>query len=171
MKNTSLKAVLAMIVLFCSVSITQAQSDAELKQKIEKINKDMAKAMIDGNFDANMAYYSPDVISMPANQKMLNGINEIKKSHDEMVKEGWKFKDFKTEIKEVSSHGDIVTEIGTYQAAFTMQGMEKELKDEGKYLTLWEKQADGSLRVKAEIWNSDKNPMDDRMAAGDNEDE
>jgi ketosteroid isomerase-like protein len=33
------------------------------------------------------------------------------------------------------------------------------MEDTGKYLTLWEKQADGSLKIKVETWNTDKNPM------------
>jgi hypothetical protein len=40
-----------------------------------------------------------------------------------------------------------------------MPGMEKPMDDRGKYLTIWEKQKDGSLKVKIETWNSDINPM------------
>jgi len=32
------------------------------------------------------------------------------------------------------------------------------MEDHGKYLTIWEKQKDGSLKVKVETWNSDVNP-------------
>ena len=40
-----------------------------------------------------------------------------------------------------------------------MPGVPNDVVEEGKYLTVWEKQADGSLKVKLETWNSDTNPM------------
>ena len=46
-----------------------------------------------------------------------------------------------------------------------MPGMEKPMDDHGKYLTIWEKQKDGSLKTKIEIWNSDVNPMSMMPAA------
>ena len=41
----------------------------------------------------------------------------------------------------------------------TMPNMDKPMEDHGKYLTIWEKQKDGSLKVKVETWNSDVDPM------------
>jgi ketosteroid isomerase-like protein len=35
------------------------------------------------------------------------------------------------------------------------------INDNGKYMTVWEKQSDGSWKVKAETWNSDNNPWAD----------
>jgi ketosteroid isomerase-like protein len=32
------------------------------------------------------------------------------------------------------------------------------MDDHGKYLTIWEKQKDGSLKIKIETWNSDVDP-------------
>jgi ketosteroid isomerase-like protein len=33
------------------------------------------------------------------------------------------------------------------------------MQDAGKYLTIWEQQSDGSLKVKLEMWNADSYPM------------
>jgi ketosteroid isomerase-like protein len=40
------------------------------------------------------------------------------------------------------------------------------MEDHGKYLTVWEKQKDGSLKVKVETWNSDVDPMSQMNQAG-----
>jgi len=40
-----------------------------------------------------------------------------------------------------------------------MPNMDKPMDDYGKYLTVWEKQKDGSLKIKIETWNSDVDPM------------
>jgi ketosteroid isomerase-like protein len=56
-------------------------------------------------------------------------------------------------------NGNLIHEIGTYKINASMPGMEKPIDDHGKYLTVWEKQKDGSLKVKIEMWNSDVDPM------------
>ena len=53
----------------------------------------------------------------------------------------------------------MITEIGTYKMNRSMPGMDKPMDDHGKYLTIWEKQKDGSLKIKVETWNSDVDPM------------
>jgi ketosteroid isomerase-like protein len=37
--------------------------------------------------------------------------------------------------------------------------MANEMKDHGKYLNVWQKQSDGSWKLRADTWNSDVNPM------------
>jgi ketosteroid isomerase-like protein len=52
-----------------------------------------------------------------------------------------------------------IAEIGTYKMSFTMEGMSGEMTDTGKYLTIWEQQPDGSLKIALEMWNTDNFPM------------
>jgi hypothetical protein len=33
-----------------------------------------------------------------------------------------------------------------------------EWADQGKYITIWEEQPDGSMKIKVETWNTDTNP-------------
>jgi hypothetical protein len=40
-----------------------------------------------------------------------------------------------------------------------MAGMPGEIEDAGKYLTIYERDADGALKIKVETWNTDVNPM------------
>jgi hypothetical protein len=46
--------------------------------------------------------------------------------------------------------GNLITEIGTYKISGSMPGMDKSMDDHGKYLTIREKQKDGSLKIKVE---------------------
>lgn len=163
MKNLT-RTVAVCIALFAFAFVSTAQTETELKSQIEKMNKEMAQAMLDGNYEQNLVYYDEDIISLPNNDKMLNGIEEVKKMNEEMKKSGWKVTEYTTETKSVKSHGDMVTEIGTYKIAFKAPETDKPVKDEGKYITIWEKQADGSLKVVTEMWNTDMS-MQDQMAA------
>lgn len=133
-----------------------AQSDAELKQMIESNNKMIGDAILAGDNEKALSLYAEDAVQLPNNAKMLNGLSEIRKDQEESMKEGWKVKQYSTNVHTVESHGDIVTEIGSYQIGVQKDGTNELVRREGKYVCLWEKQADGSLKLKTEIWNHDQ---------------
>ncbi|HEX3007031.1 MAG TPA: DUF4440 domain-containing protein, partial [Bacteroidales bacterium] len=149
----------AMLLCFLFAGINAfSQTDEAMKQKIESLNKQMAKSMVEGNYDAAVSFYASDAISMPNNSQMLKGVEAIKSSNEMMKQSGAKFKTFETKTTEVRSCGTQFIEIGTYTMSMTIPGMQNDYQDHGKYLTIWEKQSDGSLKIKVEMWNTDVNP-------------
>ena len=152
-------------ILFISVMRVNgfSQTDQELKQKIEGINKELAKAMIEGDFSRSLKYYSNDAITMPNNAKMVQGIEEISRSNEAMIKSGIKMKSFEATTLQVKSCGNLVTEIGNYKLSMILPGAPNDYEDIGKYLTIWEKQDDGSLKIKIEMWNTDVSPVPGTM--------
>lgn len=64
-------------------------------------------------------------------------------------------KDLKFSWKPTSAmaSGNLGFSSGTYELSFTDNG--KPVKDKGKYVTVWQKQADGSWKVIRDIENSD----------------
>lgn len=162
MKKVNIRRSVVMIIAMFTTIITygQQQSAMDYQSKIDEINKEMAKNMIEGNIEKNLSMYTNDAISMPSNQPMQEGIEAIRKGAEEMAKAGVKFSSFEPTIKKVIPEGNLITEIGTYKTKLTIPGMDQPVEDHGKYLTIWEKQPDGSLKVKVETWNSDMNPME-----------
>ncbi len=136
-----------------------SQSAADYKAKIEKINKEMVQNMLQGDIEKNLALYTADAISLPSYEPMHEGIAAIRKASEEMIKSGFKCNSFEPTTLKVLVNGNTITEIGTYKINMTIPGMDKPIDDQGKYLTIWEKQSDGSLKIKVETWNSDVNPM------------
>lgn len=161
--KTILSVLLAVLIVCLTSENVLSQTDQELKQKIEGINKELAKAMVEGDFSKSLKYYSTDAITMPNNSEMVQGIDEIKKSNEAMIQSGIKMKNFEATTLQVKSCGAQVTEIGTYKLSMTIPGMPNDYEDHGKYLTIWEKQADGSLKIKIEMWNTDVSPMTGTM--------
>lgn len=127
--------------------------------KIQKINNEMSQALVAGNSEKSMSYYASDAISMPNGSPMVEGIDAIRKSNEDMMQSGMKINSFVFTTKQVKTCGNMITEIGTYKGSFTGPNMQQPVEDHGKYLTIWEKQPDGSLKIKAEIWNTDTRPM------------
>lgn len=159
MKTTSLKSACLLFVVLFTASIAFSQTNEEYKAKIEKMNKEMTKYMLEGNSEMNLSLYAPDAISMPSYEPMHEGIAAIRKANEEMMKSGWKCTSFEPKTLKVMVDGNLITEIGTYKISMSMAGMEKPMDDHGKYLTIYEKQKDGSLKIKIETWNTDVNPM------------
>jgi ketosteroid isomerase-like protein len=159
MKTSLNKSGMTMALLACVALSAFSQSIDELKAKIIKNNQQMVQAMLEGNSQKSLSFYTADAVSMPSYQKMVQGIDAIKKSNEEMMASGMKVKSFEMNTVMVNSYGNVISEIGTYKMSMTMPGMADPMEDQGKYLTLWEKQADGSLKIKVETWNTDINPM------------
>jgi ketosteroid isomerase-like protein len=157
MKTISVIVSLMMLSIF---TVFGQQSARDYQSAIEDLNKQIADAMINGNTEESLSFFTDDVISMPNYGPMLQGIDELRKANEDMDKSGVKIISFKPVITKVIPSGDQVTEIGTYKISMTLPGSDEPVEDHGKYLNIWERQSDGSLKIKVETWNSDTDPME-----------
>jgi len=156
------RSVVMIVALLAAITTYSQQSAKDYQLKIENLNKEMTKNMLEGNLEKSLSMYTADAISMPSNEPMREGIAAIRKSGEDMAKMDMKVTMFEPTTLKVIPDGKLITEIGTYKIKLTVPGMDQPVEDHGKYLTLWEKQTDGSLKVKVEIWNSDVNPMEQK---------
>lgn len=158
------------VLLFAGIMITLAasaqQSARDYESQIEGLNKEMVQYMIAGDTEKTLSLYAEDAISLPSNEPLLQGKSQIRESIERMKQSGAKITSFAPVIVKVIPEGNLVTEIGTYKMSLSIPGMDQMISDEGKYLTIWEKQADGSLKIKVETWNSDLNPMEQAAGMG-----
>ncbi len=136
-----------------------SQSAADYKAKIEALNRQMARDMIAGDNEKLLSLYTDDAISLPSYAPIRQGIAAIREASAEEAKTGVRYTSFVPTTLKVTVNGNLITEIGTYTIGMTMPNEPKPMEDHGKYLTIWEKQNDGSLKVKVETWNSDVNPV------------
>jgi ketosteroid isomerase-like protein len=152
--------VVIMMLLLSGLVVFGQQSARDYQNAIEDLNKEIVNAMISGNTEKSLSFFTDDVISMPNYGPMLQGIDEVRKANEDMGKSGVKIISFKPVITKVIPNGDQVTEIGTYKISMTLPGSDEPVEDHGKYLNIWERQSDGSLKIKVETWNSDSDPME-----------
>jgi ketosteroid isomerase-like protein len=161
------------IILFAilfSASLINAQDNADLQKQVQKLNNEMAKLMLSGDEDAMWGYYSEEVISMPSYQPMMRGIDACKESSAQMMESGMEITAFETVNTDLLVSGDFVVDIGTYNITMRVPGMgDQPWNDNGKYMTIWEMQDDGSLLVVAETWNTDNNPWTQMQEMGEEE--
>lgn len=159
MKASINKALFYLTIFILSASGIYAQeSNQELKQKFQKMNNEFTKAILNENNDAILAMYVDDAISLPSYEPMIKGKSAMKKKMEMDENSGFKMTDFKLTTMEVFNSGDYAYEVGSYELSMEAEGAPESWTDNGKYLTVYEKQADGSWKVKAETWNTNNNP-------------
>ena len=166
-----MKKILLITIISIISSVTLlAQNAEDIKLKIEQINKVYSKAMIENDLKKMMSLYTDDVISLPSYQPIIRGIEKIRELSDMQFNSGWKTNQFDLNTTDVFVSGNLVIEIGTYD--MQMSGPDvPEWSDYGKYITIWEIQKDGSLKIKIETWNPDSYPFDQGEAANEEEQE
>lgn len=150
-----------LFALIFTASLINAQDTAELKKKIQEMNDKAAEMMVSNDEAGMWTNYSEDVISMPSYEPMLRGIEACKQSYKKMTEAGMKMTAFKSVVTDVIDAGNYIIDIGSYKISMSMPGMDMPWDDHGKYMTIWEKQDDGSLKVKVETWNTDVNPWEE----------
>jgi uncharacterized protein (TIGR02246 family) len=162
-----------MVVFIFSALNLQAQNNnwSQMKKNFEKMNDKFGKALIDGDYNTIASFYTDDAISLPSYEPMWRGKNAIKEGNKKDFNSGIKYHSFKGKTTDVFGSGDIVYELGTYDISFTTPTMKTAMDDHGKYLNVWQKQSDGSWKLKADTWNSDVNPMSMNQAGAKSKDD
>jgi len=130
----------------------------ELKNQVREISDITMKANMEGDSETLFSYYTDDVVSMPNYGPIIKGKDSLNEQYNQTREAGLIVHSMSSFILDIYDCGDIVVETGTYGISLTLPDMTFPVTDAGKYMTLYKKQPDGSLKIKAEIWNTDTNP-------------
>ena len=158
--------VIAAVVLSCAIAVVGAQKPAPAAAKpaagdraaaaqaaIEKANAAFVEAMKRSDAAAAASNYAADAIVMMPNAPAMRGTAAITAGISAMMKD-MTITVFVPKTDSVIVAGDLAVETGSVQ--ITMQPKTgPEMKDTGKYLTVWKHQADGSWKIIRDINNSD----------------
>jgi ketosteroid isomerase-like protein len=155
-----LKSLVALGLALAMASAVSAQPAGDLMQEVTAIGDALEEAMVEGDVDSMVAIYAQDAISLPNYGPRLDGITAIRRNFEAMEAAGTKIRSFETSPSDVWESGDQVIEIGTFAISMEMPGMPEPVQDQGKYLTVYIRDAEGKLKIKTDIWNSDLNPME-----------
>lgn len=104
--------------------------------------------------DQFVSYYAPDAVVMPPNEPVATSPDAIKKAIAGFMATPGLTMTFQSTSVSVAKSGDLAYSVGTYDASATGPDG-KPAQDKGKYATVWKKQADGSWKAVADIFNTD----------------
>lgn len=137
----------------CAHTDTQRQDD--LKVKVETTGRKAETAFLAGDVDAMLQYYTEDILSMPESYPMVKGKEDLRRKTEAILSSGIWFKSLESTTLDVKTGGRYVYEIGTFHQAVILPGTNEPTESSGKYVTIWELQPNGDLKIAVEIYNSD----------------
>jgi uncharacterized protein (TIGR02246 family) len=149
---------LACVALFalttaCSRNVPSSQNaDVAAVRSVEAA---WVKDIATKDVDKYVSYYSDDASVLLPNQMMIAGKDNIKAALKPMLADPNFALTFQSTRGEASKSGDFVYVIGTYSMTTSSPRDQKPVTDQGKYLTVFKKQADGSWKAVADMVNSD----------------
>lgn len=157
---------LASIVVAAVVSVSCAQPTKEpaaptldpaaVKADIEATNARFVDAFKKGDKSTMMANYASDAVVMMPGAPASQGSAEVEKVFTDFLAQ-FALKEIHVVTVDVLVAGDLAVETGTYSWTLTPK-KGPDVTDNGKYLTVWKHQADGSWKIVRDINNSDLPP-------------
>lgn len=157
----ALRCVVALSIVFALAAAASAeQHENALMKEVEAVGDALVEAMLAGDVERMLGMYTDDAISLPNFGPRMDGVEAFRQHHQEMTAAGMKILSFDSNPTEVWEAGDQVIEIGTFTIALEMPGAADPIHDKGKYMTVYVRDAAGALKIKAETWNTDMNPME-----------
>jgi ketosteroid isomerase-like protein len=161
MKNLHFKTVLFVLILVLAGTQINAQKESDkLKTEIKALNDKLVKAALEDDMETTANFYTDNLIQMPNYSPMIRGKKMMMEKSAEEKKAGYKMLSMNLNPDEVYPDKQYVIEIGHYVIKMQIPNMTEPVSDNGKYVTIWERQKDGSLKIFIDTWNTDVNPME-----------
>jgi uncharacterized protein (TIGR02246 family) len=130
-------------------------SEADLRA-IDRVREALVAALNQGNVDAWARVFSEDAVQMPPNAPANVGRARIR-TWSQAFLDAFRA-EFALEVAEVRVAADWAFERGTYRIRVTPRAGGEAFQDTGKYIAIYQMQADGAWLMARDIWNSDNPP-------------
>ena len=141
-------------LLSLTTACLASAADTKIEQALRDLDAQWSAAAGAKDLDKTVSYYSAEAIVMPPNASAATTKEAIRSAWKEMLTSPGAAISWKTTKVEVAKSGDLAYVSGTYEETMT-DASGKPVKDHGKYVEIFKKQADGTWKVVADIWNSD----------------
>jgi ketosteroid isomerase-like protein len=159
MRNLALRVCLGAALVSIAGQPALASKDlSKIKATLDAMSNELVQATLEGDVETVMSHYTEDSVSMPNYHGILEGSQAIREYQENMYAVGIEFQSMDFTTRDLWKCGDLVYETGAFGVSLTMPGAPEPVTDHGKYMTVWEQQRGGVLKIKTEIWNSDFNP-------------
>src|SRR4030095_1249053 len=132
------------VALFlCSLLCTASAADTKAtEQNLRDLDDQWSAAAGAKDLEKTVSFYSEDAIVMPPNASAATTKEAIRKVWQDLLASPGLVISWKTTKIEVAKSGDLACLSGTYELTMN-DSSGKPINDQGKYVEVWEKQADG----------------------------
>ena len=126
-------------------------------EAIDRVRHAHVTALNRGDVEAWAALFSEDGVQMPPHVQANVGRPMIRTWSQGFLHPF--HVNFALEVDEVRVSGEWAFELGRYTITLTPKAGGPAIGDVGKYITIYQRQADESWKVGRDIWNSDNPPL------------
>jgi ketosteroid isomerase-like protein len=134
--------------------IASAADTIAIEQALRDLDAQWSASATAKDLDKTVSYYSDDAIVMPPNASAATSREAIRKVWQDLLASSGLVISWKTTKVEVAKSGDLACLSGSYELTMN-DASGKPVNDHGKFVEVWEKQADGKWKCGTDIWNSD----------------
>ncbi|MBL0743121.1 YybH family protein [Chryseolinea lacunae] len=150
---------LACLAVMIRNAWSQTKPDEQAQAYLKQFRSDVAKSMVGKKPEAIVAYYDDNLRLMPAFQKTIVGKANVL-AYRKAFASRFDVREYNMMEMDVIDLGTLVAEVGTFTQKMKLKSTGKDFDWKGKYLNLWKKQENKTLRLITEAWNYD-HPTDD----------
>jgi ketosteroid isomerase-like protein len=143
--------VLTVAVSACATGAEEPGFTRADQDVIRKNAVDLAAAFNAREVDKVIGFYADNSVFMPPNAPLLRGRDPLKSFYSDLIAKG--ATDLRLEPEEVSGHGPIAYESGSYSVTYA----DGARRDRGKYVLVL-RNMNGTWRTEKTIWSSDLPP-------------
>ena len=122
------------------------------RDDIRDLTDDFTKAAANGDVDQLVSHYTEDARVLAPNAPALQGKAEIAAGFQAFFDNGFKSIEFET--VDVIEEGSIVVEVGRSVVGLELPGVGL-IEDPSKYVVVYRRQPDGSLKIAVDAFSSD----------------
>ncbi len=126
-----------------------------LVKELDALGATLNQAMVDENYEAMLVHYADDAVMLAPNEAKLVGKQAIRESMLASRKSGVDIQSFSGKIEEAWECGGLVYAVGSYAASVAVPGVERPIGDKGKFMSVYRRGSDGTLKVLYDMWNTD----------------
>ena len=152
--KTLFSIVATLLVLAISGCAPQVNVTADLAA-IRDAERQVVKAANGGDVEQMVASFAEDASVLPPNAPAVTGKESIREWAAALLESPGFAVKYQNDKTELSRAGDLGYTISRYE--LTLNDPEgNPVTEKGRWVTVWKKQADGSWKCVADIWNSDR---------------
>lgn len=134
------------------------QARADLLKEMQTILESMLSVYEAGDISGILSHFTVDTIALPAEHEALIGKGALHKAQVKDREKGAKVLDIKGGDQRYWICGDLIYTVGCHALSVAVPGMPGMITDFRNGLTIWQRQADGSLKVKLDAYNTAQVP-------------
>jgi ketosteroid isomerase-like protein len=149
-----IKTLVLTLTLGLAAAAVCLAGDTKIEQALRDLDAQWSAAAGAKDLDKTVSYYSTDAIVLPPNAPSATTKESIRKVWQDLIASPGLVITWKATKVEVAKSGDLACLSGTYELTMN-DASGKPVNDRGKYVEVWEKQADGKWKCGTDIWNSD----------------